>query len=158
MRALALAALLAVVGCRDDAPAKPKQVALAPAAKLELIEPPAGDVVTAVAAEVARAAADHAPLVVYVGATWCEPCVDFHKAAAAGRLDRMFPGLRVVAFDADRDEDALADAGYTSEYIPLFVIPEADGKAGPRRFEGGFQGDGAVDSLALRLHDLIDAK
>jgi hypothetical protein len=146
--AIAIAAALGIAGCHGDAPPPP--------GKLELIEAPAGaDVATLIAAEVARAAHDRRQLVVYVGAPWCEPCERFHAAAAAGRLDAMFPSLRLVVFDADRDDAGLTGAGYGSKMIPLFAVPGPDGHAGPRRIEGGIKGDGAVDNLSLRLHDLL---
>lgn len=152
----ALAALaLALAGCRDDAPAKPPP----PTGKLELIESAiANNVTPLVQAELARAERDHAQLLVYVGASWCEPCVRFHAAAADGRLDRMFPGLRLVVFDADRDDAALQAAGYGSQLIPLFSEAKADGSAGPGRIEGGIKGDAAVDELSLRLHDLLASR
>jgi hypothetical protein len=145
----------ALAACRDDAPAKPPP-APPPPGKLELIESAiAGNVTPLVAAERARAERDHVHLLVYVGASWCEPCERFHQAAADGRLDAVFPDLRLVVFDADRDDDALAAAGYGSQLIPLFSEAKPDGSAGARRIEGGIKGDGAVDNLTVRLHDLL---
>src|SRR5687767_9361720 len=42
-------------------------------------------------------------VLVYVGATWCEPCQVFHKALASGELDEVLAGTKFVEFDADRD-------------------------------------------------------
>src|SRR5580692_3512413 len=87
-----------------------------PPPRLEMIEAPATtDVAAAVAAQVASATGGHKRVVVYVGATWCEPCRYFHDAAAAGQLDDQLGDLRVVAFDMDRDRDALGAAGYVTD-------------------------------------------
>lgn len=114
-----------------------------------------GPVAELVVAELAAAADDQRRLVVYVGASWCEPCVAFHEAIAAGRIGAPLGGARFLEFDLDRDGDRLREAGYTSRLIPLFVVPEADGRAGSRRTEGGIKGPGAVDNLVRRLGPLL---
>ena len=120
---------------------------------LELVEAPATkDVAGYVAAQVARG---DATVVVYVGASWCEPCRRFHEAAAAHQLDAEFPGLRVLAFDADRDDAALVAAGYQSEMLPLFALPGRDGRATGKQFEGSIKGDGAVAEIAPHLRGLV---
>lgn len=130
----------------------------APVAKLELVDAPvSGEVAPIVAAEYARAAADHKHLLVYVGASWCEPCRRFHDAAAAGQLDPTFSTLRLLVFDLDRDGDALTRAGYTSTLIPLFALPKPDGMASGRQIEGSIKGDGAVAQITPRLQQLIGA-
>ncbi len=94
-------------------------------------------------------------LIVYVGAPWCEPCQRFHSAAVAGKLDAMFPDLRVLEFDLERDRERLAAAGYSSKLIPLFAVPDHNGR--PRRsIEGSIKGDGAVDEITPRLRKLLD--
>lgn len=102
-----------------------------------------------------REAADGRDLVVYVGATWCEPCQRFHKAAAAGALDADFPRLTVLEFDLDEDRDRLASAAYSSQYIPLFVMPGADGRGTNKRFEGAVKGERAVANIAPRLRAIL---
>jgi len=140
--------LAALIGCQGSAP---------PRAKLELVEAPAGaDVRALVVAQLAKARVDHRRVVVYVGATWCEPCVRFHRAAERGELDEAFGDVAFVAFDADRDGTALERARYRSELIPLFAIPGADGTASGRQIEGSIKGDGAVGEIAPRLRALVD--
>lgn len=94
-------------------------------------------------------------LVVYVGATWCEPCQRFHKAAAAGSLDADFPDLTLLELDLDKDKDRLDRAGYSSSMIPLFVRPNVDGRASEKRFEGSIKGDGAVANISPRLKRIL---
>jgi thiol-disulfide isomerase/thioredoxin len=125
--------------------------------RVELLEAPASkDVAQLVSAQLQAAARDHKQLVVYVGATWCEPCRRFHEAAAAGQLDDSFGQLRLLEFDADRDGDALEKAGYGSQMIPLFALPKADGTSSGKQIEGSIKGDGAVANITPRLRSLLD--
>lgn len=140
--------MLAVVACGGsrDAAEPPGKVALVPA-------PAAVPVAPWVVEQLA--AARGRDVVVYVGAAWCEPCGHFHRAVVDGALDAAFPRLTVLEFDADLDEGRLRDAGYTSQLIPLFVRPGADGRASERRMEGSIKGDGAVAELTPRLRALL---
>lgn len=107
--------------------------------------------------QVERADAAGMRLLVYVGASWCEPCERFHKAFEAGELDEVLAGTRFVEFDADRDRAELRAAGYTSKYIPLFSVPDPNGHASGRAIEGSIKGDGAVrEDLVPRLIALLD--
>lgn len=95
-------------------------------------------------------------VLVYVGATWCEPCQRFHAAAQAGEFDQILPGAHIVEFDLDADKDALSAAGYSSKLIPLFCVPKVDGTASDRRIEGSIKGPGAVDeNLIPRLRAFL---
>ena len=150
MRAALVLFVIAACQRGEDAAVPP------PKGKLELVaEPHADRVAPVVARELVRAKADHRDLLVYVGASWCEPCNHFHDAAAAGKLDDAFPRLRLLVFDADRDHDALVAAGYDSELIPLFVVPADDGRATGRHIEGSIKGDGAVAEITPRLRALL---
>ena len=124
--------------------------------RLDWVEAPAdGDLTSIVRAELARARTDNRTLIVYVGAAWCEPCGRFHAAAARGALDTSFPTLRILGFDRDRDEARLSAAGYSSRLIPLFALPNPDGRASGRSIDGSIKGPGAVDDLTPRLRELL---
>jgi thiol:disulfide interchange protein len=154
----ALAALAAGWGCgRDDAAARPEPAAAAkrPLPVETLAAPAQGDVQEIARGEVARAKGEGRKLLVYVGAKWCEPCQRFHEAAKAGQLDGTFPGLRLLEFDLDRDQDRLRAAGYTSRLIPLFALPREDGTASGQQIEGSIKGPGAVDQITPRLQQLM---
>lgn len=116
---------------------------------------PAGEVTALVRGELERARTDCRQLLVYVGAQWCEPCRRFHEAAAAGKLNRDFPTLRLYEFDNDRDHERLVAAGYSSRLIPLFAAPAPDGRASGRFMEGSIKGDGAVSEIVPRLRALL---
>jgi thiol-disulfide isomerase/thioredoxin len=166
---LLLAALgCAASACRDEPPPKPDpagssddRAGRAAATtttknKVEWVDAPADeDVAAAVKRELDRAKSDGRTLLVYVGATWCEPCERFHHAAQEGKLDDELPGLRFFAFDLDRDRERLARAGYTSKMIPLFTIPREDGTSSGRQIQGGIKGDGAAAELSARLLRLL---
>jgi thiol-disulfide isomerase/thioredoxin len=152
MRSLTNRAILFVVGaaCCQAGTEHPRS-------RLELVDaPPAIDVAAEVAARVDAATRDRKHLVVYVGATWCEPCRYFHDAAVAGELDDELGDLRLVAFDMDRDGAALRAAGYTSAMIPLFAIPRSDGRASGEQIAGSIKGAGAARQIAPRLRALVD--
>ncbi|MBL0220144.1 MAG: thioredoxin family protein [Myxococcales bacterium] len=138
---------LALSACSQSAPAP---------SRVELIEAPAaGGVAAYVSREVARGVTDHVPVLVYVGATWCEPCQDFHREAAAGSLDAALGPLRVLVFDLDRDGERLAAAGYRSDLVPLFARPRPDGRASGSQTDGVQKGGGYVDQLTPRIRALI---
>lgn len=102
--------------------------------------------------------ADHEDrtVLVYVGATWCEPCRRFHDAVEAGELDETFPDLELVEFDLDEHKALLTEAGYASRLVPLFSVPNADGRDQQLRIEGSIKGDKAVeDNLVPRLENLL---
>ena len=145
-RAIMMATLTQMLGCGSPRP---------PVRRLELVAAPAGDVAELVKRELATSARVGRRLLVYVGATWCEPCQRFHHAAEAGELDKQFSNLRILAFDLDRDNERLATAGYVSQYIPLFALPGPDGRASARKVEGSVKGDSAVGEIAPRLQALL---
>jgi len=98
-------------------------------------------------------------VLVYVGATWCEPCQRFHKALEAGELDDALAGTKFIEFDADHDRAELKAAGYASKYIPLFSVPASNGHSSGRWIEGSIKGDSAVrENLVPRLLALLDGK
>ncbi len=154
--AVCAAAALAVSACGKTEAGRPEPpAAKAPVVPVEIVKTTGDDVAETVRREVVRAKADKRALLVYVGAKWCEPCQYFHDAAAAGQLDATFPGLRLVEFDLDRDEEALERAGYSSRMIPLFALPRDDGSGSGEQIEGSIKGPGAVAQITPRLRELI---
>lgn len=160
-----LAVVLACAACsRTDEPkpdpATPKSssapLVLAPPG-VRFVKVGAGDDASAlIKAERDRSKSEGRESVVYIGAKWCEPCQRFHHAAQKGELDAEFPNLDVIEFDLDVDRDRIVKAGYSSTYIPLFVVPGPDGRASDKRFEGGVKGERAVANLTPKLHALFN--
>lgn len=156
-RALWTLALL-VAACSREEPrvtAEPDAAAKQALPVETLAAPASGEVQEIVRGELSRAKGEGRTLVVYVGAVWCEPCQHFHDAARAGKLDGVFPGLRLLEFDLDRDADRLAKAGYASRMIPLFALPRADGMSSGEQIQGSIKGPGAVENITPRLRALL---
>lgn len=114
-----------------------------------------GDVAALVKTERATAESGNRAFLVYVGASWCEPCQQFHEAASHGDLDSELPEMTLLEFDADKDVPRLRQAGYSSTYIPLFALPATDGRSSGKFIEGGIKGEGAAKELAPRLKKLL---
>lgn len=109
--------------------------------------------------QVSSAQAAGERVLVYVGASWCEPCERFHEAVEAGELDAMLAGTRFVEFDADRHTEALDAAGYAFRMIPVIAKPNADGAASGRQLTGSIKGPDAVHgNLVPRLEALLEGR
>jgi thiol-disulfide isomerase/thioredoxin len=128
-----------------------------PATGIHWMNAPGGlqDATQTIQASMAAEKAAGRKLIVYVGATWCEPCQHFHHAVEQGQLDAAFPQLSILAFDMDRDAQALMAAGYHSKLIPLFALPGDDGMASGKQIEGSVKGDNAVSEITPRLRKLL---
>ncbi len=160
--------LFLVVACRtsDSAEADPPAPKREDAASafsfgakthgVELVNAPPGDVTKIVLAARAAARSHQRAMMVYIGATWCEPCQHFHHAAENGSLDETFPTLSLLVFDADSDHERLRAAGYAPGYIPYFGVPGDDGRGTSNATEGGIKGEGAVDHIVPRLLPLVE--
>ncbi len=154
---LGLGLALTVGGCRmqegegsaqpDPPPTENRVLSVHPSAY--------GDVAPIVRSELDKASAKGRRLVVYLGATWCEPCQKFHHAVERGELDSAFPNLTLLEFDADHDSERLRAAGYASHYIPMFALPKPDGTSSGKQVEGGVKGDQAVAVVSGKLKGLL---
>jgi thiol-disulfide isomerase/thioredoxin len=127
--------------------------------KVEILAAPAtGDLATYVAGEVQRGERDRVPVLVYVGATWCQPCKELHAAATSGQLDTALGPLRLLEFDQDRDGTYLEAAGYKSAMVPLLAKPKADGRASGQQFDGVKTGLEYVPQLTTKIQGLLGAR
>jgi len=109
--------------------------------------------------QVEIADAGHLRVLVYVGASWCEPCQRFHQAVEHGELNGTLNGLRFLEFDQDRDAAALKTAGYVYQYIPVLALPDPDGRNHGRMISGSVKGAGAVgEDLVPRLQALLSGR
>ena len=96
-------------------------------------------------------------VLIYVGATWCEPCTRFHDALASGALDHELANAVFLEFDLDQHQALLSDAdmGCKSKLVPLFARPNPDGTCSSERTEGGVKGERAVSVIVPRLAPLL---
>jgi thiol-disulfide isomerase/thioredoxin len=151
MRRLLLIASL-IFACSKQQEPKPE----APAPKVQIIHAEPGEVVAQqIVTERAKAKQHGRTLLVYIGATWCEPCQRFHRAAENGLLDKEFPNLTLLEYDLDVDGSRLSKAGYAPGYIPYFGVPGEDGRATGHSIAGSIKGEGAVDDITPKLHALL---
>lgn len=158
MRAFATAALLVVVGCTKPTPVAP---AIDPNATVRFVTAPMDGVVSTIMADqLSRSKTENRRVLLYAGASWCEPCRFFHEAVDRGELIGKLGAVDLVAFDAQADAERMLMSGYESQFIPLFALPNPDGKASGRHIEGSTKGPSSVsDDLVPRLKELLaDAK
>ncbi|MDX2012822.1 MAG: hypothetical protein SFW67_21670 [Myxococcaceae bacterium] len=149
MRLFVLALLL--VGCTKAA-----APTIDPAATVRFLTPPIdGDVATIMSAQRSRSKAEGRQVLLYCGASWCEPCRFFHEAVDRGELTGKLGAIDLVAFDAQVDAERLLMAGYESQFIPLFAAVGPDGKGTGKKIEGSVKGPGAVDDLVSKLQGLL---
>lgn len=94
---------------------------------IEIAAPKDADALTTIRTERLRAKAAGRTLVVFAGASWCEPCRMFHRAVAEGALAKSLAAFTFLEFDADADQERLAAIGYAYKEIPYFALPGADG-------------------------------
>jgi thiol-disulfide isomerase/thioredoxin len=99
------------------------------------------DTLTLIRTQRLQAKADSRVLVVYVSATWCEPCKKFKKELDSGRLDDRLAKITFLAFDADKDMDRLGSAGYKFKFVPFVALPGVDGQPSDSQQATGKGGD-----------------
>ncbi|AKV01237.1 hypothetical protein AKJ09_07900 [Labilithrix luteola] len=155
----ALIGLLACNGTKpsitQDAPATAPVVSQARAAAVDgghpepirvLVASEDTDLLSLIRTERLRARGEGRTLVVYAGASWCDPCRRFKEEVHSGRLDASLSRITLLVFDADRDTDRLASAGYGFRFIPFVALPGVDGH--PLETEEA-RGKGSEAGLAL---------
>lgn len=143
---------------REAATGGPRTTRSSPSGKTDVVSGlAAGDAAMTIADEVALAAGEGRRCLVYVGAPWCEPCKRFKKALLAGELDAQLDGLRMLEFDADRDRDRLATAGYSFRLVPFFAAPGPDGRSSGRATGGVPSKDAPMQPLADRVKALLSS-
>lgn len=147
---LSLSLLSCSTNSASSTPPKPKghvQFIMAPA------QPEA--VQALVKQKTAESKAKGRTLLVYAGASWCEPCKRFHAAADQGKLDEEFGDLDFLQFDVDFDNERLAYGNYETSTIPLLAVPREDGNASEKYMSGSIKGDGAVNEMTPRLKKML---
>jgi hypothetical protein len=170
------ALLLSLAACSHSSEPSPSKTGAGPADSAAVadsagatanLQPPsflrypgqAGAIEPWVQQQVELADAAHLRVLVYVGASWCEPCQHFHQAVERGELNGPLNGLRFLEFDQDRDASALKVAGYLYQYIPVLALPDPDGRNHGRMISGSIKGPRAVqENLVPRLQALLAGK
>lgn len=154
MRSPLVLLALAFAACTSSS-STPAVAAIDPNATVKFVTAEGGEVAPMVLRQLARSGPEKRRVMVYVGATWCEPCRAFHEAVERGELTGKLGGVDLIAFDADMDAERLLMSGYESQFIPSFTVPNADGRASTKHTEGSVKGGGAVNDLVPRLKTML---
>jgi hypothetical protein len=79
----------------------------------------------------------------------------FQQQLHDGQVNAQLAHLTFLKFDEDRDAERLKAAGYSGEYVPRFVLPNADGKASDKRFEGVIKSNDMLAQIRSQLAQLV---
>ncbi len=125
----------------------------------QMIEAGPGENIKPMIAEARRKAeSESVVLMVYVSATWCAPCQEFQASLQSGALNNVLPNLRFLKFDAQKDGERIDRAGYSSDFVPYIVIPNADGSPSSKRIEGAVvKGKSGTQAVVEKLHALLSS-
>lgn len=151
--------LIACEGSPAESPTEPATPAAeaddAQGPQLRFFPAAPGELSAVVRAFMAEARSEDRIPLVYVGASWCEPCHYFHEAADSGELDDRLPRLALLELDLDRDGPRIEAAGCASRMIPLFAVPGEDGRCTDRRIEGSIHGPDSPSQILPRLRAIL---
>ena len=90
--------------------------------------------------------------VVYVGATWCEPCLAIKKHRDDPRMKEAFTGVAIIEVDMDQwKSEQFAELNMKPSAIPVFYAVGSDGKATGKEIDGGAWGDNIPENMAPPL-------
>ncbi len=106
------------------------------------------DALTLIRTKRLEAKAEGRVLVVYVSATWCEPCRRMKRELDSGRLDDRLAKITFLAFDADKDMDRLVAAGYSFKFVPFVALPAVAGEPAESQQATGKGGEAWRELLA----------
>ncbi|MFS8067023.1 MAG: TlpA family protein disulfide reductase [Byssovorax sp.] len=140
-RSLALVALVLLAGCTRSEPPAVREVILAPSATAETKAPeasiwirieaaPAGGLPARLKAEIGKAVQKKLKPVVYIGATWCKPCVAIKKYKKDPLMLDALEGTYVIDLDLD-DWKApdLTALGFNAGEVPHFYLVDGEGRS-----------------------------
>lgn len=154
MRVAVICLPLVFAGCTRSSSPPP----IDPTATVRFITAPMDGAVSSImAAQLTQSRAANRKVLLYAGASWCEPCRNFHEAVDRGELVGQIGAVDLVAFDSQVDAERMLLSGYESQFIPLFALPNPDGKASGRHVEGSVKGPGVVGDLVPKLRELLAA-
>jgi hypothetical protein len=156
--------LVLVVGCdRADPPAPPQLKRAAPSASAETTAPEAsawssikagapGSLQATIKAEMVKAAAKQLKPVVYIGATWCKPCVAIKKYRRDPKMLDAFKGIYVVDLDLDDWKAAeITGLGFKAGEVPHFYLIDGEGRSTGRTITSSVWGEDIPANMAPPL-------
>lgn len=158
MRRSIVVALLVVASCTPSEKPKEQAGASAAAAASSWVKlaPSGGPLAAQVKAKIAESATSGAKPIVYVGATWCGPCVSIKKTKTDPLMVDAFRGAFVIELDLDEWKEAdLKPLGYETRALPVFFAVDREGKALGPKIDGGAWGDNVPANMAPPLKKFV---
>jgi thiol-disulfide isomerase/thioredoxin len=123
------------------------------------VSPGARPLAVQISAEVAKAKASKLTPFVYIGASWCPPCVEIKRLQHHPKMVDAFRGTYIVELVVDDWETAdLRALGYESRVIPIFHGVDARGRATGRSINGGAWGEDTPENMAAALKKFFGAR
>ncbi|MCA9623665.1 MAG: thioredoxin family protein [Myxococcales bacterium] len=151
----ALLLLVLLTACNERASGSGPEGAAtseAKAAESWVVVPAGGSLGSKIEEQVGAAKAVKLKPVVYVGATWCGPCVAIKKTKGDSRMKEAFSGVFVIEVDMDQwKKEDFAALGMNPTAIPVFYAVDDAGKATGKQIDGGAWGDNIPENMAPPL-------
>lgn len=130
--------------CREEPPAPGEATAAgatsdgASASRWIELEPASTGLAALLAGHAQRAGEQGLAPVLYVGASWCQPCKLLEQHRDDPQVARALRGTYTIELDFDDWTVAeLSASGYEMQAVPVFFAIGADGKAAGPRLDGG---------------------
>lgn len=143
---LAALVVLGAVGCKRETPT----VEVAPGFVMRDLKPAEGALPVLLSGELAKAKAQKLKPIVYIGATWCAPCVAIGKSLGDPLMVDAFQGTYVIHLDLDAWDKALGQAGFRTDAVPVFFQVDDAGKP-VKKVDGGAWGADIPANMAPAL-------
>jgi hypothetical protein len=144
---LAAFVLFGAIGCKQDDQRAPMQPAREPNPTaghgfvMHDLKPADGALPVLLSGELAKAKAQKLKPIVYIGATWCAPCVAIQKNLADPLMIDAFQGTYVIHLDLDAWDKALTAAGFKNDAVPVFFRVDEAGKPQGKIDGGAWEAD-----------------
>jgi thiol:disulfide interchange protein len=137
--------VVALTACkRDQAPA-----ATGPSRSVFVqLKPSAGELATALPAEVAKARAQHLKPFVEIGAEWCKPCKQLEASLNDPKMKEAFDGTYLIRLDVDDWSGSLSTFELEPTVIPVVFEVDAQGKSTGRSINGNDWGATTAENVA----------
>jgi len=114
-----------------------------------------GELLPLLAAQVERAKGKGLVPIVEFYADWCPPCRAFQQALEHPRMREALRGTLLIKVNAEDWQDKMKGTGYVVRSIPLFVLPNADGRPSDKILDGDKWRRPTPDAMAASIAKLL---
>lgn len=137
-------ALLLALGCASPPP--PQAAPKPPIHTSDL--PDGSDVSAGLRGAVGEAERAGLKPVLYLGATWCQPCVAYERALFHPEMVAAHANVLLVKADFDRHGSALEAAGFVASGVPFWCHLDREGGNSGRCITGAAWGEDTPENMA----------